>query len=179
MVVTGTTSGSGSPVKARTSSTRSALTPQSSAISATDIPSAACRATSAYSLAGISGAPLSMTQAPGPYARGVTASSRHSDFAGRWEWTFGGRRDPRLLVDFTPSASLALERFWATLDRHRASVGTLTEEQLDTVGLSQYPYGSDPHDAYIGTLANANLELIHHMAEIALLRDLWRARGGA
>ncbi len=76
MVVTGTTSGSGSPVNARTSSTRSTLTLQSSAIFATDIPSAACRATSAYSLAGISGAPLSMTQAPGPYARGVTASSR-------------------------------------------------------------------------------------------------------
>ncbi len=103
----------------------------------------------------------------------------HSDFEGRWEWTFGERRqDPRLLVDFTPSASLALERFWATLDRHRASIGALTDEQLDTVGLSQYPYGSDPDDAYIGTLANGNLELIHHMAEIALLRDLWRARGG-
>ncbi|MGX1507303.1 UNVERIFIED_CONTAM: hypothetical protein RKD43_005928 [Streptomyces graminofaciens] len=25
-------------------------------------------------------------------------------------------------------------------------------------------------------MAGANLELIHHMAEIALLRDLWRAR---
>jgi hypothetical protein len=101
----------------------------------------------------------------------------HSDFAGRWEWTFGERRqDPHLLVDFTPSASSALDGFWETLDRHRASITTLTDEQLDTVGLSQYPYGSDPDDAYIGTLANANLELIHHMAEIALLRDLWRAR---
>ncbi|MEV2262362.1 DinB family protein [Streptomyces anulatus] len=101
----------------------------------------------------------------------------HSDFAGRWEWTFGERRqDPHLLVDFTPSASSALDGFWETLDRHRASIATLTDEQLDTVGLSQYPYGSDPDDAYIGTLANANLELIHHMAEIALLRDLWRAR---
>jgi hypothetical protein len=29
------------------------------------------------------------------------------------EWTFGERRqDPGLLVDFTPSAALALERFW-------------------------------------------------------------------
>ncbi|MEU9930256.1 DinB family protein [Streptomyces anulatus] len=101
----------------------------------------------------------------------------HSDFAGRWEWTFGERRqDPHLLVDFTPSASSALDGFWETLDRHRASIATLTDEQLDTVGLSRYPYGSDPDDAYIGVLANANLELIHHMAEIALLRDLWRAR---
>ncbi len=101
----------------------------------------------------------------------------HSDFAGRWEWTFGERRqDPHLLVDFTPSAPLALDRFRETLDRHRASLDTLTEEQLDTVGFSRYPYGSDPDDAYISVLANANLELIHHLAEIALLRDLWRAR---
>ncbi|MCX4708561.1 DinB family protein [Streptomyces fimicarius] len=101
----------------------------------------------------------------------------HSCFAGQWEWTFGERRqDPHLLVDFTPSAALALERFWETIGRHRASLDTLTEEQLDTVGFSQYPYGSDADDVYVGTLAAANLEFIHHMAEIALLRDLWRAR---
>ncbi|MET9106588.1 DinB family protein [Streptomyces zhihengii] len=101
----------------------------------------------------------------------------HSCFAGEWEWTFGGRRrDPHELVDFTPSASLALERFWATIDRWRESVGAVTEEQLDTVGFSQYPYGSDPDDPYIAVVAGANLEFIHHMAEIAVLRDLWRAR---
>lgn len=101
----------------------------------------------------------------------------HSDFAGRWEWTFGERRrDPQELVDFTPSPALALDRFQETLDRHRTSIAALTEEQLDTVGFSQYPYGSDPDDPYITVLAGANLELIHHMAEIALLRDLWRAR---
>ncbi|MEW2164904.1 DinB family protein [Streptomyces sp. NPDC007084] len=101
----------------------------------------------------------------------------HFHFQGGWEWTFGERRrEPKLLVDFTPSAALALERFWALIDRWRDSVGTLTEEQLDTVGLSQYPYGSDPDDPYVSVLAGANFEFIHHMAEIALLRDLWRAR---
>ncbi|MEU6661941.1 DinB family protein [Streptomyces sp. NPDC046821] len=101
----------------------------------------------------------------------------HFDFAGRWEWTFGERRqDPKTLVDFTPSAGLALERFWEVIDRWRTSVGAVTEEQLDTVGFSQYPYGSDPDDPYISVLAGANLEFIHHMAEIAVLRDLWRAR---
>jgi hypothetical protein len=35
----------------------------------------------------------------------------HSDFAGRWEWTFGERRrQPDLLVDFTPSATVAVAR---------------------------------------------------------------------
>ncbi|MEU9335475.1 DinB family protein [Streptomyces sp. NPDC048290] len=101
----------------------------------------------------------------------------HFCFAGTWEWTFGERRrDPKLLVDFTPSAALALERFWAVLDRWRDSLDTVTEEQLDTVGFSQYPYGSDPGDPFIGVVAGGNLELIHHMAETALLRDLWRAR---
>lgn len=101
----------------------------------------------------------------------------HSDFAGRWEWTFGARRqDPKLLVDFTPSPALAIERLWALIDRWRDSVAAVTDKQLDTVGFSQYPYGSDPDDPFIGVLAGANLEFIHHMAEIALLRDLWRAR---
>ncbi|MFG2195971.1 DinB family protein [Streptomyces sp. NPDC048639] len=101
----------------------------------------------------------------------------HFCFAGGWEWTFGERRhEPKLLVDFTPSAASALERFWALIDRWRDSVAATTDEQLDTVGFSQYPYGSDPDDPFITVLSGANLEFIHHMAEIALLRDLWRAR---
>ncbi|MFE6485092.1 DinB family protein [Streptomyces sp. NPDC057757] len=103
----------------------------------------------------------------------------HFHFEGGWEWTFGERsREPKLLVDFSPSASVALDRFWTLIDRWRASVATVTEEQLDTVGFSQYPYGSDPDDPYIAVLSGANLEFIHHMAEIALLRDLWRSRVG-
>ncbi|WP_329014283.1 DinB family protein [Streptomyces sp. NBC_00690] len=101
----------------------------------------------------------------------------HSCLAGQWEWTFGGRRlEPNLLVDFTPSADLALKRFWALIDRWREGIDAVTEEQLDTVGYSQYPYGSDADDPFIAVLAGANLEFIHHMAEIALLRDLRRAR---
>ncbi|MFI5554615.1 DinB family protein [Streptomyces sp. NPDC051738] len=104
----------------------------------------------------------------------------HYCFAGEWEWTFGERRhEPKLLVDFTPSATLALERFWALIDRWRDSVGTVTDAQLDTVGFSQYPYGSNPDESYLDVLWGANLEFIHHMAEIALLRDLWQARFSA
>ncbi|MEV5016446.1 DinB family protein [Streptomyces sp. NPDC053780] len=101
----------------------------------------------------------------------------HSCIAGQWEWTFGERRhDPRQLVDFSPSADVALGRFWSLIDRWRADVATVTDEQLDTVGFSQYPYGSDPDDPYIGVVAGTNLEFIHHMSEIAVLRDLWRLR---
>jgi len=101
----------------------------------------------------------------------------HSGFAGRWEWTFGERRrQPDLLVDFTPSASLAVERFWVEVDRWHDSVAAMTPEQLDTPGFGQYPDGSDPDEPFATVLVDQNLEFIHHMAEIALLRDLWRAR---
>lgn len=101
----------------------------------------------------------------------------HFGFAGGWEWAFGERRqEPKTLVDFTPSAAVALDRFWAVIDRWRDSVAAVTDEQLDTVGFSQYPYGSDPDDPFVDVLAGSNLEFIHHMAEIALLRDLWQAR---
>ena len=103
----------------------------------------------------------------------------HGNFAGTWEWTFGERREPKLLVDFTPSAALAVERFWAELTRWRESIADLTDEQLDTVGLSQYPYASDPEEPFITVISGNNLELIHHLAEIALLRDLWRHRASS
>jgi hypothetical protein len=101
----------------------------------------------------------------------------HYEFAGQWEWTFGAHRtDPKQLVDFTPSAADAVAGFWVTMDRWRERVATVTVEQLDTVGFSQTPHTSDPDDPFVSALAGSNIELIHHMAEIALLRDLWRWR---
>lgn len=49
-------------------------------------------------------------------------------------------------------------------------------EQLDTVGFSQYPYSDDADYPFIAVLSGANIEFIHRMAEVALLRDLWAAR---
>ena len=101
----------------------------------------------------------------------------HSDFAGRWEWTFGERRrPPDQLVDFSPSAAVALERFWVQMDRWRDSVAAVTPEQLDTVGFGQCPWTDDAEVPFITVIWEANIEFIHHMAEIALLRDLYRTR---
>jgi hypothetical protein len=102
-----------------------------------------------------------------------------SGFAGRWEWTFGGRRqEPKTLVDFAPSASAAQAQLWAVVDRWREAVAAMTDEQLDTPGFGQYPYGLDPELPFVGIVWWTNRELIHHLAEVALLRDLWRARFG-
>ena len=36
-----------------------------------------------------------------------------------------------------------------------------------------YPYGLDPEIPFIGIIRWTNRELIHHLAEVALLRDLY------
>jgi len=97
-----------------------------------------------------------------------------SGFAGRWEWTFGERRiEPKLLVEFTPNPDLAMDALWRCVNRWAESLETLTPEQLDMPGFGQYPYGLDPEIPFIGIIRWTNRELIHHLAEVALLRDLY------
>jgi hypothetical protein len=43
---------------------------------------------------------------------------------------------------------LAVERFWALMDRWHDSVAAMTPEQLDTPGFGQYPDGSDPDEPF-------------------------------
>jgi hypothetical protein len=76
----------------------------------------------------------------------------------------------------SPLRILGLERFWALLDGWRDSVAAMTAGQLETPGFGQYPYGLDPQVPFIAIIWWTNREFIHHLAEIALLRDLWRAR---
>jgi len=100
----------------------------------------------------------------------------YSGFSLRWEWAFGGRKKLADAIELTPSADQALNRFWKLMDQWRASLAAMTDEQLDMVGFSQYPYGLDPQLPFIATVWWTNRELILHTAEIALLRDLWTAR---
>ncbi|NEE58586.1 DinB family protein, partial [Streptomyces sp. SID8455] len=39
-----------------------------------------------------------------------------------------------------------------------------------------YPYGSDAEDLFVDIVWWVNQEVLHHGAEIALIRDLYRAR---
>jgi hypothetical protein len=52
--------------------------------------------------------------------------------------------------------------------------GVTDDAALDEVGRSTYPYGSDPEDRLVDTIWWVNQEVLHHSAEIALLRDLFR-----
>ncbi|MFD8953086.1 DinB family protein [Streptomyces xanthophaeus] len=47
---------------------------------------------------------------------------------------------------------------------------------LDTVGYCTYPHGSDAEEPFVDIVWWVNQELLHHGAEIALLRDLYGAR---
>jgi len=99
-----------------------------------------------------------------------------SGFAGRWEWTFGGRTiDPKLLIEFSPDPGAAMNSLWEWVDRWAASVESMTDDQLDVPGFGAYPYGIDPEIPFIGIVRWTNRELIHHLAEVALMRDLYAA----
>ncbi len=72
-------------------------------------------------------------------------------------------------------ATSAIAAYVEAADAWREVLVTATEADLDAIGRSTYPYGSDPEDPLIETVWWMNQELLHHGAEIALLRDLYRA----
>ncbi|MFJ8922834.1 DinB family protein [Streptomyces sp. NPDC102415] len=82
--------------------------------------------------------------------------------------------------DYQPvgDAAGAVADFGASADAWRAALLGADDAALDTVGYSSYPHGSDPEDPFLETVWWVNQELLHHGAEIALLRDLYRVRGG-
>jgi hypothetical protein len=116
--------------------------------------------------------------APGPLTT-IAWRLNHllSGITGRWEWTFGSRSiDPRQVVDFSPLAGVTLAALWSATERWTASIEKMTDEQLDVPGFGQYPLGLDPQLPFIGIVRWVNREFIHHMAEVAMLRDLYLCR---
>lgn len=70
-----------------------------------------------------------------------------------------------------------MDRLWQEIDAWTRAVEGLEDQELDTPGLSRYPDGADPHLPFIAVVRWMNREAIHHLAEIALLRDIYAARG--
>lgn len=58
----------------------------------------------------------------------------------------------------------------------RKALLSADDAALDTVGHCTYPHGSDAEEPFIDIVWWVNQELLHHGAEIALIRDLYRAR---
>lgn len=78
----------------------------------------------------------------------------------------------------TPAKALLLSllAFDAGAAAWRKALLSMDDAALDTVGYCTYPHGSDPDEPFIDVVWWVNQELLHHGAEVALLRDLYRAR---
>ncbi|MGK4579329.1 DinB family protein [Kitasatospora sp. HPMI-4] len=94
----------------------------------------------------------------------------------RAEHTNGGHRLTRDDYRVAADAAGAITAFGSAAAAWREALLSADDAALDTVGYSRYPYGSDPEDRFIETVWWVNQELLHHGAEIALIRDLYRAR---
>lgn len=95
-------------------------------------------------------------------------------YSERWEWTFGGHERRRDAVLFSGEVGPAVAGLRDVVERWRADVEALPEEEAFTVGLSQATE-IDAQSPFAHLVAHMNRELIHHGAEIMALQDLYRA----
>ncbi|UQX01226.1 DinB family protein [Streptomyces sp. RerS4] len=94
----------------------------------------------------------------------------------RADHTAGGHALTRDDYPISGDAAGAVAAFDAGAEAWRKALLSVDDAALDTVGYSTYPHGSDPEDLFLSIVWWVNQELLHHGAEIALLRDLYRAR---
>jgi hypothetical protein len=73
-------------------------------------------------------------------------------------------------------AAGAIERFRRAVVAWRDAFLAVDPSEHDGLGLSTYPYGSDPEETLPGMVWWQNQEILHHGAEIGLLRDLFARR---
>ena len=86
---------------------------------------------------------------------------------------FGGPPMDYMSIDWPGDARSALDMLDDTYAGWVKGVGTLDERRLEEpVGESEGPYAEHP---YVALVLHINREAIHHLAEVALLRDLYRA----
>ncbi|MFF4487259.1 DinB family protein [Streptomyces sp. NPDC001544] len=94
----------------------------------------------------------------------------------RADHTVGGHALTRNDYPASGDAAGAIAAFDAGAAAWRNALLSVDDPELDTVGCCTYPHGSDSEEPFINIVWWVNQELLHHGAEIALLRDLYRAR---
>lgn len=88
---------------------------------------------------------------------------------------FGGPPVDYLTAGWAGDADTALAQLDEAYERWVAGVRSLDEERLAApVGPAEGPFASFPYAALV---LHINREAIHHLAEVLLLRDLYRTRG--
>ncbi|WP_329242343.1 DinB family protein [Streptomyces sp. NBC_01478] len=95
----------------------------------------------------------------------------------RADHTAGSRTLTRDDHPVTGDAAGAVAAFDAAAGAWRKALLSVDDTALDTVGYCTYPHGSDAEEPFIDIVWWVNQEVLHHGAEIAMLRDLYRERG--
>jgi DinB superfamily len=94
----------------------------------------------------------------------------------RADYTSGTRSMSNDTYVISGDANSALAALGDAVEAWRGVLVQCDDAALDAVGYSTYPYGSDVEEAFIDIVWWVNQEVLHHGAEIALLRDLYRYR---
>ncbi|GAA2993636.1 DinB family protein [Kitasatospora albolonga] len=92
----------------------------------------------------------------------------------RSDHTDGTRSLDRDDLPVPGTAAEAVADFEAAATAWRNTLLAAGDAALDTVGYCTYPYGGDAEEPFVEIVWWVNQELLHHGAEIALLRDLYR-----
>jgi hypothetical protein len=93
----------------------------------------------------------------------------------RADWLTGSHRLADEDVEWPLTADDAVALLRRGLTAWRQGIGSMTDEDLDTVGRSAYPHGLDPQLPLLDIVWWVNKELIEHAAEIWYVRDLYAA----
>jgi hypothetical protein len=94
----------------------------------------------------------------------------------RADYSTGTRSMTKDTFVVSGDAESAITAFAAAVETWRGTLLGSDDAALDTVGYSRYPYGSDAGEVFIDIVWWVNQEVLHHGAEVALLRDLYRYR---
>jgi hypothetical protein len=92
---------------------------------------------------------------------------------GRASHLGGDRTFDRAAYEPRGDAAGAVDRFRDAAAEWRRVLLGIDEADYDRTGLSSYPYGSDADETFLSNVWWQNQEVLHHGAEIALLRDLF------
>ena len=92
----------------------------------------------------------------------------------RADWTTGSHSREPDAVEWPGTAAHGIDFLRTGLDAWRDALGQLSDEELDVVGRSAYPWGLDPQLPILDIAWWNTRELIHHGADISVVRDLYR-----
>jgi hypothetical protein len=94
----------------------------------------------------------------------------------RADYTIGTRSMTYDTYEIPGTASAGITALVAAGTAWREALTSASDTDLDQVGRSAFPWGLDPTLPFLDITWWVNQEALHHGAEIALLRDLYRAQ---